>query len=444
MGDLAYESARGLADRIRRREITAVAVLEAHLERLEQHNPRLGAVVSADPEAARRAALDADAAQRQGATLGPLHGVPVTLKDGHDVAGMRTTIGSDQFDRTPDTDGTVAARLRAAGAIIVGHTNVPPLLADYTSDNPIFGRTSNPWDLSRTPGGSSGGAAAALAAGLAPLEVGSDLAGSLRVPPHFCGVYGLRTTEHRIPTTGFFRPPDGVPQSVRILSTLGPMARDLDDLDLALRVLAGPDGHDTDVPPVPVRARTERDIASLRLAWAPALPDATVAPSLQDTVAAVAAAATEAGARTVDGLPAVDWREQWVFGELLDITQVFTPGAPPRQLSWYFEALARRDRWMTAWDAFFRDHDALILPPAATTAFPHEESDTDHQGFMSVFANLAGLPTLTLPAGHDDHGLPIGVQIVGPRWSEVLLLDVAAALESAGVLPGFTTPPNFT
>src|SRR5947199_34190 len=143
--------------------------------------------------------------------------------------------------------GTVAARLREAGAVIVGHTNVPPFLADYTSANPIFGGTANPWRTDRTPGGSSGGAAAALAAGLTPVEVGSDLAGSLRLPPHFCGVYGLKATEHRIPATGFFRPPPGTPRSVRVLGAFGPLARDLDDLELVLRLISGPDRFDSDV-----------------------------------------------------------------------------------------------------------------------------------------------------------------------------------------------------
>jgi amidase len=154
----------------------------------------------------------------------------MTLKDGHDAAGLRTTVGTTLFDRVADQDGTVAARLRTAGAIIIGHTNVPSFLAnDLQSANPVFGRTGNPWDPERTPGGSSGGAAAALAAGMTPLEVGSDLAGSVRVPSHFCGVYGFKTTEHRVPFTGFFRQPTGVPRSVRILSSLGPMARDLGD-----------------------------------------------------------------------------------------------------------------------------------------------------------------------------------------------------------------------
>lgn len=443
MEDIAYLSTRELASRIRRRQLTAVEALEAQLARIDLHNPTLNAVVSADAEAALRAATAADAALRRGEPFGPLHGVPITLKDSLDVAGLRTTIGTEVFDRVPTADSTVAARLKAAGAIIVGHTNVPPFLADYVSANPIFGRTNNPWNIDRTPGGSSGGAAAALAAGLTPLEVGSDLAGSLRVPPHFCGVYGLKATEHRIPVTGFFRPPDGVAQSVRILSSLGPMARDLDDLELALRLIAGPDGVDTDVPPVPLPERQPRDPASLRLAWAPALPDATVDPALRALTARVADAASDAGAQVEARLPDLDWQEQWVFGELMDIMEVFAPGASPRTLDWYFTALARRDRWISEWEAFFGDVDALILPPASSTAFRHDQTDTDHLGLLSVFANLAGLPALTVPAGHDEDGLPAGVQIVGRRWSEIQLLDVAAALETASVLPGFTPPRGF-
>src|SRR5215211_3397694 len=193
--------ARVLAGRLRRRQLTAVEALEAHLERIEKHNPALNAVVSLDTDLARAAAEAADAALGRDEVPGPLHGVPMTLKDGHDVAGLRTTVGTVELDRVADEDGTVAARLRAAGAIIIGHTNVAPWLADYQSANPVFGRTSNPWDTGRTAGGSSGGAAAALAAGMTPLEVASDLAGSARLPAHFCGVYGLNTTENHVSPT---------------------------------------------------------------------------------------------------------------------------------------------------------------------------------------------------------------------------------------------------
>ncbi|MER7604414.1 amidase [Nocardioides sp. NPDC127503] len=441
--DLAFASARTLSARIARREMSAVEVLDSQLARMEALNPALNAVVSLDPDAARCAARHADDAVARRADLGPLHGVPITLKDGHDVAGMRTTLGTAALDRVPERDGTIAARLRAAGAIIVGHTNVPPFLAGYDADNPLFGRTDNPWDSGRTPGGSSGGAAAALAAGMTPVEVGSDLAGSLRIPPHFCGVYGLMATEHRVPVTGFFRPPDGSAQTVRILSSLGPMARDLDDLELILRLVAGPDGLDSDVPPVPLPPRRRRSATSLRLAWAERLPDAPVADDLRTEVERVATEAASAGAAVEQCLPDLDWSDQWVFGELMSLTEVYVPGADPKTLAWYFHALERRDRWMSAWERFFDDHDALILPPAASVAFPHGAGETDRQGLSCVFANLAGLPALTVPAGRSaDRRLPIGVQIVGPRWSEIRLLDIAGCLEDLGILPGFRPPPD--
>ncbi|WP_125777113.1 amidase [Antribacter gilvus] len=438
--DIAFTSARALAARIAAREVSAVEVLDARLTRIRDLNPGLNAVVSLDPDAATDAARRADDALARGIDVGPLHGVPITLKDGHDVAGMRTTIGTPVFDRVPDRDGTVAARLRAAGAIIVGHTNVPPFLGDYIAENPIFGRTSNPWDTQRTAGGSSGGAASALASGLTPVEVGSDLAGSLRVPTHFCGVYGLKATEHRIPITGFFRPVDGTAQSVRIMTSLGPMARDLDDLELMLRLMAGPDGLDSDVPPVALPARRKRSPGSLRLAWAPELPGAPVTDELRAEVERVAGEAAAAGAVVHQRLPGLDWSGQRVFGELMSLTEVYAPGAEQTTLDWYFHALERRDRWVSAWERFFDDYDALILPPAASVAFLHGATGTDEQGRSCVFANLAGLPALTLPAGMSAGRLPIGVQIVGPRWSEIQLLEVAACLEDRGILPGFVPP----
>src|SRR5436309_2462650 len=260
-------SARMLARRLRRRQLTAVEALEAHLERIEERNPALNAVVS----------LDAD---------------------------------------------------------------------------------------------------------LTPLEVASDLAGSIRLPAHFCGVYGLKTTEHRVPFTGFFRQPDGVPRSVRIMSCLGPMARDLGDLELALRIIAGPDGQDGDVPPVPLVSRRRRRLQDLRLAVAPALPGDKVAKSVRQQVERVAAQASDAGARVEERLPDVDWDDLYkLFGDLVTtITSLFSPGAhlrdEQRTLSWYFAALERRDRLAAAWQTLFADLDGLILAPAMTNAFAHCEPGT--------------------------------------------------------------------
>jgi amidase len=400
-----------------------------------------------------RQAGAADSALARGESLGPLHGVPLTLKDGNDVAGLRTTIGTARFDRVADEDGTVAARLRAAGAIIIGHTNVPPFLADYQSANAIFGRTSNPWNLGRTAGGSSGGAAAAVAAGLTPFEIVSDLGGSIRLPAHFCGVYGLKPTEHRVPMTGFFRLPPGAPRTVRILSCLGPLARDLDDLALALSIVAGPDGVDTEVPPVPLGEEHAARIADLRIAYATNVPGAIVASSLREHVERVAHLAASAGARVEEGLPACDWQAaNALFG---DLVSAITSERVAKDLAWYFAALDRRDRLASVWDRFFGDFDALLMPPAMTAAFPHcnpgapltvdgKSAAYYGQGGVLAMGNLAGLPALVAPAGQDAVGLPVGVQIVGPRWSEMHLLGVCRTLESIQALPGFQPPPDLS
>lgn len=445
-------SASELARRIARREVSAVQALAAQVAIIERRNPSLVAVVSMDLDAARREAEAADVELARGLSRGPLHGVPLTLKDGIDVRGLRTTIGSPVFDRVADQDATVAARLRAAGAILIGHTNVAPFLADFQSNNPIFGRTSNPWNLERTAGGSSGGAAAGVATGMTAFEIGSDLAGSIRLPAHFCGVYGLKTTEHRVPMTGFFRLPPGTPPPLRIITCLGPIARDLADLELALSIIGGPDGIDMDVPPVPlVRERDDVGLDGLRLAFATSLPGATVGRAIKEQVTRVATEAAKAGARVEERLPDCDWEGGGaLFGKLV---RTLTSLPITESLAWYLAALHQRDQYMNAWDALFRDVDALILPAAMTTAFPHCEPgaplevDGENEPYFDLtavltMANLGGLPALVAPAAEDFEGLPIGVQIVGPRWSETRLLRICRALESAQILPGFRAPPE--
>ncbi len=429
--DLCALGAAEVGRRIASGRASAVDVLDAQLARIDDRNGALGAVVSLDPDGARQRALAADDALATGRPIGPLHGVPITLKDGNDVAGLRTTIGNHELDSVPAKDGAVAARLRAAGANIIGHTNVAAWLADHQSANPVFGRTSNPWDLSRTSGGSSGGAAAALASGMTPLDVGSDLVGSLRQPASFCGVYALKTTEHRVPLTGFFRTPDGAPRPLRIMLNLGPLARwpagplhlgprarwpaeprpagplarDLDDLELALSVISGPDEFDGDVPPVPLTHRDPRPPGDLRVAVASTIPGAPVAKVLQDRVDQVAGAISDAGGQVQEALPEISWQEQGeLFGELVQLlTSVFTPDGADFRLARYLELLSRRDELIGCWERFFAQYDALLIPPAATVAYPHCPPGEPlsvvggqiayyEQGFVFAAASLNGLP----------------------------------------------------
>ncbi len=224
-----------MAGIIRAGHLSAREVVAAHLTQIAAHNPALNAVVTLDAERASERARQADDAYARGELWGPLHGVPFTLKDAHATAGLRTTTGFPPLaNYVPKEDGTVAARLRAAGGILIGKTNVPVMLADFQTSNPIFGRTNNPWDTARTPGGSSGGAAAALASGMTPFEIGTDLSASIRLPAHFCGVFGLKPTERRVALTGLI-PGLAGPRPLRIMSSIGPMARSASSVATALR-----------------------------------------------------------------------------------------------------------------------------------------------------------------------------------------------------------------
>ena len=455
--DVCMLPAREQGRRLIEGELSATELLEAVLARIERHNPTLNAVVSLDEKAARKAAERADKALHRGEVRGPLTGVPMTLKDSWDVAGLRTTVGTPALDRMATADSTVARRLRFAGANLIGHTNVAPFLADYVSDNEIFGVSSNPWDTTRTPGGSSGGAAAAVAAGLSPVEIASDLAGSVRLPAHFCGVYGLMATEHRIPATGFFSPP---PRPIRVLASFGPIARDLDDLEIVLRTVSGPDGFDSDVPVSPLGIRRRRKLSSLKVAMATSVPDTPVpAAAVRSQVERVAAGLSDNGSKVAERLPDLDWGGSMeLFGDLLEtVMAAFDPSAEvtdeQRGLAWYLQALSRRDEITGAWHEFFRDTDVLILPAALTAAPKHPTGDAIEidgrpvpsyvQGAPLVFANLGGLTVLTAPAGTDEDGMPVGVQLVGPAWSDLKLIDIAHELEESGILPGFTPPPGF-
>jgi amidase len=458
MDDLTNLSALDLAAAIRERRVSSAEAVDAYLARIERYNPALNAIVTLDAEGARRRAAAADARLARGEGRGLLHGVPITLKDGHATAGMRTTAGYPPLaEYVPAEDGTVAARMKAAGAVLLGKTNVSPLLMDIQTDNAIFGRTNNPWDLARTPGGSSGGAAAALAARLSALDVGSDFAGSIRIPAAFCGLFGLKPTEGRVPMTGHIPDLPGGPHGHRVMCTIGPLARSLDDLALAYNLLAGPDGRDPDAPPVPPGESPPLRIRDLRLAWAPTFPDLPVAAAIRGALTALAAALDREGARVEERLPAVGIEDQVrlrgrLSRAMQDAFEPDTPDAPTPSLADYFNLLQARDEAIAAWEAFLGAWDALLCPVAMTTAFPHTPTGAPllvdgapHKywrviGHCGVF-NLTGHPVVVVPLGRDADGMPIGIQIVGRRWSEARLLAVAQAITE--VSGPFVAPPGY-
>ncbi|MDX8477109.1 amidase [Mesorhizobium sp. VK24D] len=453
--DTAFSSVVELAAAIAERKISAVEALDAHLAQIDRHNKAINAVVILDREGARERARQADAALARTDTLGPLHGVPFTLKDTHETAGMRTTVGFPPFaDYVARKDSPVVARLKAAGGVLVGKTNVATMLGDWQSDNPLFGRTGNPWDLSRTAGGSSGGAAAAVGAGLTPFEVGTDMQDSIRLPAAFCGVYGLKPTEHRVSLAGAFPDPGGAPRSVRLMSCVGPIARNLEDLALIYRIIAGPDGADTDLAPVPVEPMPKLELKSLRIAFASTFPGFPVAAEISAAVERLAAGLASAGASVEEArLPKLDLHDDLAEGgKLIGMMLEASQPEQPTPVSQWFAALARRDRSILAWQRFFESCDAFLCPVAMTTAFAHckpgttlKVSGKDESYWMlpaygAVF-NYSGHPAVAIPCGLDSGGLPIGLQLAGRRWSEARLLGIAAAI--APLAGGFRRPPGY-
>lgn len=454
-----YSSARRMRDAVRAKEISARELLDLHLERIEQTNPRVNAIVSPDPDRARADAARADERLARGEEVGPLHGLPFAVKDTHEVGGWLSTSGSPvRADHVPERDELVVERARAAGVIVVGKTNTPEFASGSHTFNPLFGTTYNPYDLSRSAGGSSGGSAAALASGMVPLADGSDMGGSLRNPASFCNVVGMRPSFQRVPQW-----PN--PNHWEAVSVQGPLARSVDDLALLLSVMAGP----TDRVPISQQVPGEVfdvidpvDLGDLRVAMSTDLGGAF---EVDADVAAIVRAQAEvferAGARVTEATPdlrgAEDtfrtlraWHFQASYGQLL----ADHPGQFKESLAENIRAgesltgadIARGYRQRSAlaerMRLFFEDHDVLVLPVSQVPPFPaDQEYPADINGqvqetyldwMRSAFLiTVTGCPAMSVPAGFTQQGWPVGLQIVTSANSERRLLSIAHAFEQA-------------
>jgi amidase len=460
VSDLSVAStARAQAEAVRACQISARELLELHLDRIAARNPGLNAIVSLDEERARAGAAAADEALASGAAVGPLHGLPFAVKDTHNVAGWRTTYGSTLFaDHVPDKDDLVVERVRRAGAVFIGRTNVPEFAAGSHTFNKVFGTTLNPYDPTRSAGGSSGGAACALAAEMVPLADGSDMGGSLRNPASFCGVVGLRPSLGRVPNW----PSDNQWEST---SVAGPMARNVGDLALLLSVLAGPDPRvpfalgepgSAFAPPLAGSLKGLRVALSVDLGGAFEV-DSEVA----SVVTASSADFTGAGAQVSDAHPRLNnaedtfrtlraWHFQARFGRLLaKHPDDFKPslaeniragesltGADVARAYRQRTTLGEKMRW------FFEKYDVLVLPVSQVPPFPaDQEFPTQINGKSmetyldwmrsAYFITVTGCPAISVPAGHTADGLPVGIQIVAPHGGDRRLLEIAAAYEVA-------------
>jgi amidase len=482
-----FATATEMLGALRARQVSAVELLALHRRRIERYNPTLNAIVEADFERARGVAEAADTRRARGEEA-PLLGLPMTLKESINVRGLRTTAGMPEWaEFRAEHEAPVTTRVKAAGAAVMAKTNVPQMLADWQSANPVYGRTSNPWDLSRTPGGSTGGGAAALAAGLTPLEFGSDIGGSIRVPAAFCGVYGHRPSETAMPRSGQFPVPP-LPNAGAVMGVQGPLARSAEDLELALEVAAGAEvGEDVGwrlaLPPARHARLADFRVAVLPpISWLPL--DAEIAAAVDGLAGRLGRLGVQVKTAQPDALG--DHREHYQLyltllatmtsarqpadrrahrlevqrtrdDEWSRATQRGIEGSAPDLLMW----LAQRERYRAAWRAFFQEWDVLLAPAFFVPAYPHREKpmprtpaairDTLEVNGQPVLeelglvypslATLAGQPATAFPVGLTRGGLPIGLQAVGPYLEDRTPLRFASLV--AQEWGGFSRPPGY-
>jgi amidase len=444
-----FRSASELVRLIRAKEISSEELTRAYLARIAKVNPKLNAVCQLDEKGALAAAREADASLRRGAELAKLHGVPITIKDSFDTKGIVSAGGTEgRRNYVPQKDATVVARLRAAGAIILGKTNTPELTLSYDTDNVVYGRTHNPYNLTFTPGGSSGGAAAILAVGGSALDIGSDTAGSIRIPAHFCGIAGLMPDIRRVSRAGTILPPKGV---FGRRTHVGPMARFVEDLILTLSIIAGPDPADPDVIAGPLEDPTKVDITKLRVAYfsesgkARASAEMVLAVrSVKDTLSAAGLKCESApfpgiekAAQMHNALNSMDGGKY--FDQLLE--RYGTTKLHPQTLSLLEQARGRalseekKSELLREWEniresslKFMENFDILICPPCSNIAPPPQLSGFLDYSYSSFF-NLLGWPAAVVRVGRTASGMPKGIQIVGRPWKEDEVLAIALFLE---------------
>ncbi len=461
MSDLTFLSASEIAGQIRTRKVSPVEVIEAHLARVETLNPKINAFVQLDHRGALAQARQAEAAVMQDQNLGPLHGVPISIKSSIDVAGMRCEAGTKlRAGHVANADAPLVTRLRNAGAIILGVTNTPELLMAWETDNLLYGRTNNPWDLSRTAGGSSGGEAAAIASGCSAGGVGSDGGGSIRVPAHFCGICGLKPTPGRIPATGHY------PQSVgpfALLGVVGPMARTIADLKLLFEVMQGPDIGDPSAAPVPVRWPSSVELQKIRIGYFEDDGRIPVTPETRLAVRQAAEALRNAGfevqpfrPENLEKIRQLWWKFFGIAGgmllgpmtrgheaELSPILKEFNgwvtaeePHTAQTLLDCWIERDLLRMQIFEAMEKF----PVLLCPVASIPAFRHGERSwqvedqtvqyLDAWSYCEWF-NLLGMPGAVVPVTRSPEDLPIGVQVVARPWEEESVLAILQVIEQA-------------
>ncbi|MCA0457351.1 MAG: amidase [Chloroflexi bacterium] len=445
--EIIYTSVVQLAKAIQTKAVSSVEVVQAHLKRIEEINPTINAVVQLRTDEALEEARQADEALARGESKGLLHGVPMTIKDSLDTAGVITTGGTlGRKDFVPQRDATVVKRLKNEGAILMGKTNTPELTTSLETNNVIYGRTNNPYDLTRTSGGSSGGAAAIITTGGAPFDIGSDYGGSIRLPAHFCGIAGIKPTSGRVPRTGHIMP--YALGATDAYQTIGPLARTVDDLTLLLGIIEGPDWEDPAIVPMPPANPNAVDLGKLRIAFYTDNGTTTPTPEIMQTVKAVAQALEGHVASVTEDRPkrlAETW-DLWTslnvadggYGTLEILEKVGTQpnarhlAAAQQEVSGreFGKRLREMDLFRSQMLGFMANYDVIICPVNANVAIKHDTLWENFAGFSYASTyNLTGWPAAVVRAGTSPEGLPISVQIVANPWREDVALKVARFVE---------------
>jgi amidase len=486
MQELTFQSACELAKAIKNRVLTSVQLLESYKERIERFNPEINAIVSTNFDSAMKKARAADKALDEGEIKGPLHGIPITIKDNLEVTGFPCTAGASEFENYhPTKNADLVNPLLKAGAIVIGKSNLPRFAEDFQTYNGIFGQTNNPWDATRTPGGSSGGAAAAVAAGLTTLDIGNDLGGSIRLPAHFCGVYGHKPSFGIVPWRGLVPPTPGVFSDDYLpnmdIAVNGPIARSPEDLAMVLDLIVRPGKTERKAWSIKLPPPRRKKLKEFKVGFWLDDPACPVGESVITRIRRVADALSNTGVRIEEKHPKINFDRSFdLFTSLLgsirgqsapreifnkwletpsaesDLPENFQSrqisGATQRHRDW-LNRDAERQIIRQKWGEFFKEFDVMLCPVAPVTAFPHDHSswfkrEIEINGEVYPYSNIMGwtgltglayLPSVTAPIGISSKGLPIGVQIVGPFLEDKTAIQFAVLLKD--LVGGFTPPP---
>ena len=475
-----FQSASQIAAEIKRGTYTSEEVVRIHLDQIKKYNEQINTIVILLEEDAIKRAKEADEALARGEDWGPLHGVPITVKEAFNMKGLKTTLNAKILkDNVADEDAVVVTRLRNQGAIILGKTNIPEMLSDVQSFGPLYGRANNPYHLDHTPGGSSGGSAAAVSAGFSALDIGSDIGGSVRVPAHNCGLYSIKPTENTMVQKGHVPLLPGHKGSVLHMANIGPITRSIEDLELIFKIINGADHMDVSVPPIDYIDRGDRGLSSYRIAWTNQFIGISAESETSMLLRKLADNLSKHGATVKNTYPdMVNYDEvlrTWglLFGMIIGQD---LPG-PIRFLSklifkkfkgnmgkgirkglslsfkQYAQALKYRETVTREFQTFFRDYDVLLTPVALTPAVTHRKTGApveldgvkhvyfDCLASTTAIFNVSGHPAVIVPLGQNSSGLPIGLQIVGPYWSDLELIKFAKKIEF--LVQGYKPPRGF-